>query len=116
MDSLGALGTMTAFPDTMRCGSGKKSERSTMRNTLITSKKSSGSRSGMKMKVTRRGGCRKESLTVPRAPLILPSSEIQVDSKPAQRPVYETEDTQDGPTISAVDIVTPKAPVLHSQV
>lgn len=70
----------------------------------------------MKMKVTHRGGCRKESLTVPKAPLIFPSSEIQVDSKPAQRPVYETDDTQDRPTVSAVDIVTPKAPVLHSQV
>lgn len=54
--------------------------------------------------------------SLPKAPLIFPSSEIQVTSKPAQRPIYETDYTQDGPTVSTVDIVTPQAPVLHSQV
>lgn len=35
-DSLNALGTMIAFPDTMLWGSGRKSGRSKMKNTMIT--------------------------------------------------------------------------------
>lgn len=119
VDSLSALGTMTAFPDTMRCGSGKKSERSKMRNTWITSKKNSGSPSGMKTKVTHREeGTGKNTSHYPKPPLIFSSSEIQVASKPAQLPHiwFQTDDTQYGPTVSTVDIVTPKAPVLHSQI
>lgn len=54
VDSLSALGTMTASPDTMLFGSGKKSERSKTKNTMITSKRNSGSQSGVKMKVTHR--------------------------------------------------------------
>jgi hypothetical protein len=78
---------MTAFPDTMRCGSGKKSERSKMRNTWITSKKNSGSPSGMKTKVTHREeGTGKNTSHYPKPPLIFSSSEIQVASKPAQLP------------------------------
>lgn len=64
MDSLNALGTMIAFPDIMLSGSGKKSERSKMKNTMITLKKNSGSQGGMKMKATPRGGQR--SFTVPK--------------------------------------------------
>jgi uncharacterized membrane protein len=46
---------MIAFPDTMLYGSGKKSEKSKTKNTMITLKKNSGSQSGVKMKVTPRG-------------------------------------------------------------
>lgn len=53
MDSLNALGTTIAFPDTMLSGSAKKSERSQMKNTIAL-KKNSGSQGGMNMKATPR--------------------------------------------------------------
>lgn len=62
VDSSNALGTMKAFPDTKPSRSRKKSERSKMKSTTITRRKSSGSQVGMKMKATPRG---RRSVTVP---------------------------------------------------
>lgn len=75
VDSLSAPGTTTASPDTMLSGSGKKSARSKMKNTLIiTSKKSSGSQSGMKMKVTPRGA--RKASHYPKSRLFFPTQKF----------------------------------------
>lgn len=106
---------MTASPDTTLFGSGKKSERSKTKNTMITSKRNSGSQSGMKMKVTHRDP---GELRATQSPFC--SSQLRNSGGPeacsAPEVRLQTDDKQCGPTVSTVDIVTPKAPVLHSNV
>lgn len=82
---------MTAFPDTMRCGSGKKSERSKMRNTWITSKKNSGSPNGMKMKVTHRGRAQERTphTTQRPPPLFFPAQKFRWLQSLLSSPIYD---------------------------
>lgn len=98
VDSLSALGTMTASPDTMLFGSGKKSERSKTINTMITSKRNSGSQSGVKMKVTHRDA---GELRTTQSPLC--SSQLRDSGGPEGCPApevwFQTDDTQCGPAV-----------------